>query len=116
MYLLIRATGGIRLTASGPVLVQQPAAAGRVSASWQRRATVQLYRPGRLAFAFITSGGHSGLVLPTWCGPPRPDGRRLASVCRRLLGGAKACVHLWCKLAVDLAAVGVVFRYKSTKR
>ena len=30
MYLLIRATGGIRLTASGPVLVQQPAAAGRV--------------------------------------------------------------------------------------
>ena len=28
MYLLIRATGGIRLTASGPVLVQQPAAAG----------------------------------------------------------------------------------------
>ena len=31
-------TGGIRLTASGPVLVQQPAAAGRVRASWQRRA------------------------------------------------------------------------------
>ena len=30
--------GGIRLAASGPVLVQQPAAAGRVSASWQRRA------------------------------------------------------------------------------
>ena len=27
MYLLIGATGGIRLTASGPVLVQQPAAA-----------------------------------------------------------------------------------------
>ena len=38
MYLLIRATGGIPLTASGPVLVQQPAAAGRVRASWQRRA------------------------------------------------------------------------------
>ena len=38
MYLLLRATGGIRLTASGPVLVQQPAAAGRVRASWQRRA------------------------------------------------------------------------------
>ena len=37
MYLVIRATGGIRLTASGPVLVQQPAAAGRVRASWQRR-------------------------------------------------------------------------------
>ena len=31
-------TGGIRLTASGPVLAQQPAAAGRVRASWQRRA------------------------------------------------------------------------------
>ena len=26
MYLVARATGGIRLTASGPVLVQQPAA------------------------------------------------------------------------------------------
>ena len=38
MYLVIRATGGIRLAASGPVLVQQPAAAGRVRASWQRRA------------------------------------------------------------------------------
>ena len=35
---------------------------------------------------------------------------RLASVCRRLLGGAKACGHLWCKLAVGLAAVGVVDR------
>ena len=35
---VVRATGGIRLTASGPVLVQQPAAAGRVRASWQRRA------------------------------------------------------------------------------
>ena len=34
----MRATGGIRLAASGPVLVQQPAAAGRVRASWQRRA------------------------------------------------------------------------------
>ena len=31
--------------------------------------------------------------------------RRLASVGRRLLGGAKACVQLWRKLAVDLAAV-----------
>ena len=38
LYLLMRATGGIRLTASGPVLVQQPAAAGRVRALWQRRA------------------------------------------------------------------------------
>ena len=32
-----------------------------------------------------------------------------------MLGNAKACVHLWCKLAVDLAAVGVVFRYKKKK-
>ena len=32
-------------------------------------------------------------------------------MCRRLLGGAKACAHLWGKLAVDLAAVGVVFGY-----
>ena len=39
----------------------------------------------------------------------RPDGRRLASLGRRLLGGAKACGHLWGKLAVGLAAVGVVF-------
>ena len=37
MFNIIRATGGIRLAASGPVLVQQPAAAGRVRASWQRR-------------------------------------------------------------------------------
>ena len=36
-------------------------------------------------------------------------GRRLASVSRRMFGGAKACVHLWGKLAVGLAAVGVVF-------
>ena len=34
---------------------------------------------------------------------------RLASVGRRLLGGAKACEHLWGKLAVGLGAVGVVF-------
>ena len=35
--------------------------------------------------------------------------RSSTTVGRRLLGGAKACVHLWHKLAVDLAAVCVVF-------
>ena len=30
------------------------------------------------------------------CCPPRSGGLRLASVCRRSLGGARACVHMWC--------------------
>ena len=38
MYLVIRATGGIRLTACGPVLVQQPAAAGGVRLVGRARA------------------------------------------------------------------------------
>ena len=42
----------------------------------------------------VAQGWASGARL-AWGGP------RLAAVCRRPLGGARACVRMWCQVAVD---------------
>ena len=59
MYLLIRATGGIRLTASGPVLVQQPAAAGRVRSLAAARPRVWLNVSTNNTFLRLASSARS---------------------------------------------------------